>query len=278
MSVLRVGCVGLGNMGGHLAANIARAGFDVAVFDVRPDAAERFQSLGARIATSPKDVAAEVDVLTVTVLNDAQVDDVLFGQQGALQSLKPGATIVIHSTVSPESCRAAAHRAGGDGVLVIDAPLSGGEGAAREGALTLMIGGSPDAVAACAPVLEAVSARRFHVGDVGSGQVAKLVNNLMGIVNRLVIAESLELAREAGLQDDVVLDVVRSSTGNSWQVEHWPDMQAIAAASTTGPEGMALMAKKDLGLALQLAEALKVDIPIVRTAHDHTADMFSDKG
>jgi 3-hydroxyisobutyrate dehydrogenase-like beta-hydroxyacid dehydrogenase len=186
--------------------------------------------------------------------------------------------VVIHSTVSPETCRNAARRAGEAGVSVIDAPLSGGEGAAREGSLTLMIGGSPEAIAACAPVLEAVSARRFHVGDVGAGQIAKLVNNLMGIVNRLVIGEALELARRAGLREDVVLDVVRSSTGNSWQVEHWRDMQAIAAASTTGAEGMALMAKKDLSLALQLAEALEVGVPIVLTAHDRTAAMFSEKG
>jgi 3-hydroxyisobutyrate dehydrogenase len=278
MGDVRVGCIGLGNMGGGIAENVVRAGFEVAVFDVRPDAAQRFGPLGARVATSPMDVAVDADIVTVTVLNDAQVEDVLFGDRGATKSLRPGAVIVIHSTVSPETCRDVAARAMTQSVAVVDAPISGGENAAREGTLTLMIGGNAEAVATCGPVLESISALRFHVGDVGAGQVAKLVNNLMGIVNRIVVGEALTLARTADLREDVVLELVRSSSGNSWQVEHWADMQAIAAQSTTGPAGMARMAEKDLGLAIQLAHSLGVQAPLLTAAYDHTDALFTEHG
>ena len=278
MGDLRVGCIGLGNMGSGIAENVVGAGFEVAVFDVRPDAAQRFGPLGARVATSPMDVAVDADIVTVTVLNDAQVEDVLFGDLGATKSLHPGAVIVIHSTVSPETCRDVAARAMTQSVAVVDAPISGGENAAREGTLTLMIGGNAEAVATCGPVFESISALRFHVGDVGAGQVAKLVNNLMGIVNRIVVGEALTLARTADLREDVVLELVRSSSGNSWQVEHWADMQAIAAQSTTGPAGMARMAEKDLGLAIQLAQSLGVQAPLLTAAYDHTDALFTEHG
>jgi 3-hydroxyisobutyrate dehydrogenase len=278
MGDLRVGCIGLGNMGSGIAENVVGAGFEVAVYDVRPDAAQRFGPLGARVATSPMDVAVDADIVTVTVLNDAQVDDVLFGDRGATKSLQSGAVIVIHSTVSPETCRDVAARAMTQSVAVVDAPISGGENAAREGTLTLMIGGNAKAVATCGPVFEAISALRFHVGDVGAGQVAKLVNNLMGIVNRIVVGEALTLARSADLREDVVLELVRSSSGNSWQVEHWADMQAIAAQSTTGPAGMARMAEKDLSLAIQLAQSLGVQAPLLTAAYDHTDALFTEHG
>jgi 3-hydroxyisobutyrate dehydrogenase-like beta-hydroxyacid dehydrogenase len=278
MGDVRVGCIGLGNMGGGIAENIARAGFEVAVFDVRSEAAQRFGPLGARVAASPMEAATDADIVTVTVLNDAQVDEVLFGEEGAIRSLRPGAVVLIHSTISPATCRDIAARAGTRSIAVVDAPISGGESAAREGTLTLMIGGDADAVAACGPVLEAISALRFHVGGVGAGQVAKLVNNLMGIVNRIVVGEALALARTADLREDVVLELVRSSSGNSWQVEHWREMQAIAAQSTTGPAGMARMAEKDLGLAMQLARSLEVETPLLTAAYDHTGDLFTENG
>jgi 3-hydroxyisobutyrate dehydrogenase-like beta-hydroxyacid dehydrogenase len=278
MNKQRLGCIGLGNMGAHIARNLVKADFDVTVFDVRPAACEPLRSLGARVASSPADLATNVDVLTVTVLDDVQVNDVLLGRRGALASMRAGSVIVIHSTVSPKTCQEVAAAAAVRSVAVVDAPISGGEGAARSGTLTLMIGGSDAAVASCAPVLEAVSEARFHVGDVGAGQAAKLVNNLMGVVNRIVVGEALYLARSAGLHEDIVLDLVKSSTGNSWQVEHWRDMQAIAAASTTGAAGMGAMGKKDLGLAMKLAASLDVSLPVTEMAYEHTAALFTENG
>jgi 3-hydroxyisobutyrate dehydrogenase-like beta-hydroxyacid dehydrogenase len=278
MSDTRAGCIGLGNMGGHIAENILRAGFELTVFDVRAEALARLESLGAQVAGSPEELGAKVDVVVVTVLNDAQVENVLLGPHGALGALAPDSGIIIHSTVSPATCRRVAAEAELRSVVVVDAPISGGEGAARSGTLTLMIGGSEAAVSRCEPLLEAVSAARFHVGDIGAGEVAKLVNNLLGIVNRIGVGEGLALARKAGLREDVVIDLLKVSTGNSWQVEHWREMQEVAAASTTGPEGMAAMAKKDLGLALQLATELGIDLPVTIIAHDQTAPLFSEDG
>jgi 3-hydroxyisobutyrate dehydrogenase-like beta-hydroxyacid dehydrogenase len=275
---IRVGCLGLGNMGSGIAENILRAGFEVTVFDIRPEARDRLAQLGAKSAESPAEAARDVSLLTVTVLNDEQVRQVLVGDHGAASVLPPGAVVIVHSTVSPHICRELAEVLAARGVQLIDAPVSGGASAADGGALTLMIGGQEDAVTAAAPVLEVISRERFHVGPVGTGQIAKLVNNLMGIVNRVAVGEGLALARAAGLREDAMLGVLRASSGNSWQVEHWRDMQEVARDSTTGAQGMAQMAKKDLGLAHRLGDELGIAMPMTAQAYENTAALFSAIG
>jgi 3-hydroxyisobutyrate dehydrogenase len=279
VQTIRVGCLGLGNMGGGIAENILRAGFEVAAFDIRPEARNRLSQLGAKAAQSPAEAARDAALLTVTVLNDEQVRHVLLGDDGAASALAPGAVVIVHSTVSPQTCEQIAALLAERDVHLIDAPISGGASAAGNGTLTLMIGGTDEAVAAAAPVLEAISRERFHVGPVGTGQIAKLVNNLMGIVNRVAVGEEgLALARAAGLREEAMLGVLRASSGNSWQVEHWREMQAVARDSTTGAEGMAQMAKKDLALAYRLGDDLGVAMPIAAEAYKNTAALFSATG
>jgi 3-hydroxyisobutyrate dehydrogenase len=275
---IRVGCLGLGNMGSGIAENILRAGFEVTVFDIRPEARNRLQQLGANSAESPAEAGRDALLLTVTVLDDEQVRHVLLGEDGAANVLTPGAVVIVHSTVSPQTCRQLAAVLTERGVHLIDAPISGGASAADRGTLTLMIGGEDDAVAAATPVLEAVSRERFHVGPVGTGQIAKLVNNLMGIVNRVAVGEGLALARAAGLREDAMLGVLRASSGNSWQVEHWRDMQEVARESTTGAAGMAQMAKKDLALAYRLGDELGIAMPMTTQAYANAAALFSATG
>jgi 3-hydroxyisobutyrate dehydrogenase-like beta-hydroxyacid dehydrogenase len=275
---IRVGCLGLGNMGSGIAENILRAGFEVTAFDIRPEARNRLARLGAKSAESPAEAARDARLLTVTVLNDGQVRHVLLGEDGAASVLAAGAVVIVHSTVSPQTCEQLATALAEKGVHVIDAPISGGGSAADDGTLTLMIGGTDEALDAATPVLEAISRERFHVGPVGTGQIAKLVNNLMGIVNRAAVGEGLALARAAGLREEAMLGVLRASSGNSWQVEHWRDMQAVARESTTGAEGMAQMAKKDLALAYRLGNELGVAMPMAVEAYKNTAALFSATG
>lgn len=275
---IRVGCLGLGNMGSGIAENIVREGFDVTVFDIRPEARNRLQQLGAKSAESPAQAARDALLLTVTVLDDEQVRHVLLGEDGAASVLPPGAVVIVHSTVSPQTCRQLAEVLAKRGVHLIDAPVSGGASAADRGTLTLMIGGKDDAVAAATPVLEAVSRERFHVGPIGTGQIAKLVNNLMGIVNRVAVGEGLALARAAGLREEAMLGLLGASSGNSWQVEHWRDMQEVARESTTGAAGMAQMAKKDLALAYSLGDKLGVAMPMTTQAYANAAALFSATG
>jgi 3-hydroxyisobutyrate dehydrogenase-like beta-hydroxyacid dehydrogenase len=265
-------------MGSGIAENILRAGFEVTAFDIRPEARDRIQRLGAKSAESPAEAARDASLLTVTVLNDEQVREVLLGEHGAAHMLTSGAVVIVHSTVSPHTCQQLASVLGERGIQLIDAPISGGASAADRGTLTLMIGGQDDAVTAATPVLEVVSTQRFHVGPVGAGQVAKLVNNLMGIVNRVAVGEGLALARAAGLREDAMLGVLQASSGNSWQVEHWREMQEIARNSTTGAAGMAEMAKKDLTLAYKLGDELNVAMPMTVQAHANTAALFSAIG
>jgi 3-hydroxyisobutyrate dehydrogenase-like beta-hydroxyacid dehydrogenase len=278
MNAGKVGCIGLGNMGGGIAANIIKAGYNTTVFDIRTEAMSRFRELGAATAATPADAGRDASILCVTVLNDADLESALLGDDGALGTMPAGSVVVVHSTIAPDTCRRMSAAAARTGVRFVDAPISGGAEAAADGTLTLMIGGADEVVATCAGVFDAISARRFHVGGVGAGQIAKLVNNLMSIVNRIAVGEGLALARKGDLREDTVLDLLRASSGNSWQVEHWRSMQAVASTSTTGAEGMAAMARKDLGLVLELAREYQLAVPLTEISYDNTDALFTENG
>lgn len=277
MAHQRIGCVGLGNMGAGMAENLLRAGFHVGVHDVRPEVSDRFRRLGARTAASPAELAAWCDVLTVTVVDEQQVRAVLYGADGALDALKPGCVVIIHSTISPAACESIAADAELLGVQVLDAAISGGQALAEAGELTLMVGGSEEVVARCSGLFDAISAQRFYVGPIGSGQAAKIINNVMGLVNRIVAGEAIRLAGRAGVDLQTVVEIVSASTGDSWQVRNWEAMTRIAAGSTTGADGMGRMAEKDLRLALDLAAVLHVDMPVTAIAMENAADTFRDQ-
>jgi 3-hydroxyisobutyrate dehydrogenase len=259
-----------------MAGNLLRAGFRIGVHDVRPEAGDRFRRLGARTAATPAELAASCDVLTVTVVDEQQVRDVLCGAGGAFEALRPGCVVIIHSTISPAACESIAADAEPLGVQVLDAAISGGQAAADAGELTLMVGGSEEAAARCSAVFDAISAQRFHVGPIGSGQAAKVINNVMGLVNRIVAGEAIRLAGRTGVNLQTVLEIVTASTGDSWQVRHWEAVTRMAAGSTTGADGMGRMAEKDLRLALDLAALLHVDMPVTAIAIENAAGMFRD--
>lgn len=264
-----------------MAAAILRSGAEVAVFDVRPEAMARYVALGATAADSLADLARLADIVTITVLDGPQLESVVRatnGHQGLLATMAPGGTIVVHSTVDPELCRCLAAEARVAGVGFVDAPVSGSEQGAIDGTLTVMVGGSDEDVERCQRLFQAIGTAVHHLGDVGAGQVGKAVNNMIGIATRIAVREGLELARSAGLDDDVVLGVVRQSTGNSYQVEHWWALQAAGARATGGPAGLAAIAKKDIDLALGLAAAADLDLPVSRTAAESTAGLFGPKG
>jgi len=192
------------------------------------------------------------------------------------EALKPGCVVIIHSTISPAACESIAADAEPLGLQVLDAAISGGQAVAQAGELTLMIGGSEEVAARCSPVFEAISAQRFYVGPIGSGQAAKVINNVMGLVNRIVAREAIRLAGRAGVDLQTVLEIVSASTGDSWQVRHWEAVTRTAAGSTTGADGMDRMAEKDLGLALDLAALLHVDMPVTAIAIENATGMFRD--
>jgi 3-hydroxyisobutyrate dehydrogenase-like beta-hydroxyacid dehydrogenase len=261
----RVGLIGLGTMGGPMASNIVRAGLNLTVFDVRAEPAARLAAEGASVATSPAELARTADVVLLVVVDEAQADAVLVGtpeQPGVLQFAAPGSVVVIHSTIGPQACRRLADLAAARGIDLLDAPISGGPSGARAGSLAVMVGGDEAALARCRFAIEPVGAEIVHVGPVGAGQLAKLANNMVLAITMQAVHEALMLGREAGIDPDLLLQVLGSGAADSWTVRHWRDIGESARVYPGGAEGVAALTHKDLALALAAARQGGIDVPV----------------
>jgi 3-hydroxyisobutyrate dehydrogenase len=210
---------GLGIMGGPMAANLVRAGFDVSVWTRTGEKAERFASEhGARAGSTPAEAAAGADAM-VAILPDApEVEAVLFGDDGAAAVLAPGALVVDMSTIAPSASVRIAERLTGDGFDFLEAPVSGSRPKAEDGTLTIMAGGPEPAFRRAQPLFDVLGERIVHVGPQGHGQLAKLLTNVMGAVNAAALAESVVAVRAAGIDPGAFLDVAQGSAGNSAMV------------------------------------------------------------
>jgi 3-hydroxyisobutyrate dehydrogenase len=211
----RVAFVGLGIMGGPMAANLARAGFDLTVWNRTQEKAERFApEHGARAAGSPAEAAEGADAL-VTILPDSpQVEAVLF-DSGAAAALESGALVVDMSTIAPSAARRIGERLAGAGLDFLEAPVSGSRPKAEDGTLTIMVGGDDQAFRRALPLFEAMGERIVHVGPQGHAQLAKLLTNTMGAVHAAALAESVVAVRRAGIDPGAFLEVAEGSAGNS---------------------------------------------------------------
>ena len=212
----RVAFIGLGIMGGPMAANLARAGFDLSVWNRTSEKAERFASEhGARAAASPAAAAEGADAL-VTILPDSpQVEAVLFGDSGAAAALERGALVIDMSTIAPSAARRIGERLGGEGLDFLEAPVSGSRPKAEDGTLTIMVGGKEEAFRRAMPLFEAMGELIVHVGPQGHAQMAKLLTNTMGAVHAVALAESVVAVRRAGIDPGAFLEVAAGSAGNS---------------------------------------------------------------
>jgi 3-hydroxyisobutyrate dehydrogenase-like beta-hydroxyacid dehydrogenase len=210
----RVGFVGLGIMGGPMAENLLRAGFDVAVYTRTREKAERFAAEhGAGAAPTPAEAAEGADAFITMVPDAPEVEQVLFGPDGAAAALPDDALVIDMSTISPTASRAIAERLAPN--PFVEAPVSGSRPRAESGTLTIMGGGSEADFERARPLFDAMGERIVHVGPIGHGQLAKLLTNMMGAVNAAVLAEAVHAARAAGLDKDAFMEVAEGSAGAS---------------------------------------------------------------
>jgi 3-hydroxyisobutyrate dehydrogenase len=214
----RIAFAGLGIMGAPMAANLVRAGLDVAVCTRTREKAERFAAdhQGARAAATPAEAAKDADAFVSIVPDAPQVEQVLFGDEGAAAELPDGALVVEMSTISPTASRAIAERLAPR--PYVEAPVSGSRPKAEDGTLTIMAGASPEDFERARPLFDVLGERIVHVGPVGHGQMAKLLTNTMGAVNAAVLAECIRTAKAAGLDRDAFLEVASGSAGASAMV------------------------------------------------------------
>lgn len=267
----RIGFIGLGNMGKPMAERLARAGFPLTVLDLNPAPVADLVALGAKAAASPKALAAESDIICSVVMNDRQTLALyLDAAEGVLAGARPGSLIVIHSTVQAETCAAISEAAAAKGVDVIDAAVSGAAHKAREGTLSILVGGAEAHVARARPLFEEVGARIFHMGALGMGQAAKICNNLMCLVNVHVAGEALRLAEAAGIDEAAMRELAAESSGQSWALDNIDAMRALAAEHMGDKVDMSIFGRKDISLASKLAAKVGAATPITDFTFDLT--------
>ena len=264
---MRVGLIGLGNMGEGMATNVVSKGFPLVVRDLRPEPVLRLGALGATSAATNFELGQRCDVAVVSVFSQAQVIETLTTQvsdEGLVAGLAPGGIVCVSSTISPSAIRDLDDLARLRGVTVMDVAMSGGgDVAARAGALTFMVGGESDAFDTIRPVLETMATTIHHVGPVGAGVTAKIINNLLGVQNVATVREALALSRALGFDESAILSIVGSAIGASWVSNNWDRIRVQEQGHTLGQGGIAAMAGKDLDLALELARETGTPMPVL---------------
>jgi len=213
---MQVGFIGLGSQGAPMARRIVEAGYPTTLWARRAASVEPFADTAASIAATPAELAAASDLVCLCVVGDADVTEVVAGENGVLAGLQPGGVIAVHSTVHPDTCRELASRAATRGVAVIDAPVSGGGPAAAEGQLLVMVGGDADVVDRIRPVFATYANRVVHLGDVGAGQVTKLLNNLLFTANLATARTTLALGEALGVAPENLAEVITGGSANSF--------------------------------------------------------------
>ena len=260
-----VGLIGLGAMGRGMAGSLRRAGYTVHVCDARPGAAAEFAAEGGVACANPADVAAACDVVISVVVNAAQTESVLFGEQGAAAAMASGSVFIMCSTVDPNWSIAMGERLNALGLLYMDAPISGGAAKAASGQMTMMTSGAPAAYALCEPMLNAMAASVYKLGDhAGAGSKVKIINQLLAGVHIAAAAEAMALGLREGVDPAALYEVITHSAGNSWMFEN--RMAHVLAADYTPLSAVDIFVK-DLGLVLDMARASKFPLPLSSTAH-----------
>lgn len=264
MNDMRIGVLGLGSMGLGMAGSLLRKGFAVAGFDPNPAAAERFVQLGGRSAASAAEAAAAADVLICVVVNAAQTESALFGPDAAVDRLAPGATVISCATMSPEAAKTLAARCAERGFSYLDAPISGGAVRAAAGELTIMASGAPEVFTRCRPVLDAIAAKVYELGDApGTGAAFKIVNQLLAGVHIAAACEAITFAKAMNLDIAKVYEVITASAGNSWMFEN---RVPHILDGDYAPRSAVNIFTKDLGIVSDIGRGLQFPTPIASTA------------
>ncbi len=259
---MKLGFAGLGQMGKPIALNLLRSGAELTVSDVRPDAFAELEARGARTTTRIADLAA-ADIVFLCLPNAEIVEAALFGDKGLAPGLRAGHIVVDLSTITYKTCVHIAETLAARGIAFVDAPVSGMEARARDGTLTVMCGGAPDTVATVEPLLSCIGDTIVHMGPSGSGQLAKLVNQLLFDINAAALAEVLPMAAKMGLDSEKMAEIINTGTGRSYASEFFVPRLLKGDFGAGYPMKAAY---KDLVSAAELAAAKGIPMPVLAAA------------
>jgi putative dehydrogenase len=261
----KVGVIGLGAMGLGVARSLLRAGFEVHACDVRAEVLQRFADEGGIACATPAAMGRACEVIITLVVNADQTDAVLFGADGAAAAMRPGGVIISSATVAPDFAVALAARLERAGLLMLDAPVSGGAAKAASGAMTVMSSGPAEVYLQCEDVLDAIAGKVYRLGAAhGIGSKVKIINQLLAGVHIAASAEAMALGLREGVDPAALYEVISNSAGNSWMFEN--RVPHILAGDYTPLSAVDIFVK-DLGLVLDTARRSKFPLPLSAAAH-----------
>jgi len=262
----KIGFIGLGAMGKAMAANIAKAGFELTVYDIREQRCKDLAALGAKIGASPREVGEKSDIIEIAVVDDAQAEQVVIGEDGVMHGARPGAIVAIHSTILPATARKIAARCRACGIEVMDVPMSGGQKGAEERRLAYMAGGDAAVLEKCRPVFVTSASHIFHLGELGLGATAKMLIQVVVCLNMIAAHESERLCARTGLDFKNFQQVLHVSSGQSNVLDIWQQFKRPEEPQAVRRQ-RALVFEASLSPALELARELGVDVPGTTLAH-----------
>ena len=268
---LHLGFVGLGALGLPMASNLLRAGYLLQVHTRSRQAETDPRLEGAKPCASPGEAAKTVDVLLLCVSDDAAVEDVLFGPNGAADALRAGSLVLDCSTIAPATALACGERLAQRNVGYLDAPVTGGTEGAEAGNLTVLVGAEPNHLKQVLPILEVIGGTIHHFGPVGRGQQVKAVNQVLVAGSYAAVAEAMALGKRLNLPMDQVVEALKGGAAGSWALEH----RAPGMLAGCYPLGFRLaLHHKDLGIALEAAESVQLELPISRLVRQLEHDLM----
>ncbi|GGB56544.1 3-hydroxyisobutyrate dehydrogenase [Roseibium aquae] len=262
----RIGFIGLGNMGGPMAANLVKAGHSVAGFDLSEEALGALEAAGGTRAASVADLAASAEVIVTMLPAGAHVRKIYLEDGGILDHAKPGTILIDSSTIDVDSARVVAAVANEKGLLMVDAPVSGGVGGAAAGTLTFMVGGADQAFEGARPYLEVMGKTIVHAGGSGTGQAAKICNNMILGISMIGVSEAFVLAERLGLDAQKLFDISSTASGQCWSLTSYCPVPGPVPTSPANrdyqPGFAAEMMLKDLKLAQEAASSSGASTPL----------------
>jgi len=276
---MKIGFIGIGQMGRHMSRHILEAGYNLTVHDLKKEAAAPLLKKGAVWGNNPAAVAESCQVVFTSLPTPQNVEEVVYGKNGLKKGWKKGDIYVDTSTNSPSLIRKIAGDAKNKGVAVLDAPVSGGTKGAEAGTLAIMVGGDKAALKKIHKVLLTMGQKVFPVGDVGCGNAAKLVNNLISLASNSISATGFALGVKAGIDPRILWDIISVSTGNNWSMRQYPN---TTFKGNFEPGFKVGLAYKDIGLALDLGREYRMPLPVGEAVKKELYDTikagYEDKG
>ncbi len=256
--MLKVGYIGLGLMGKSMARNLMKAGYSVVVHNRSRGAVDELAAEGAAPASSPAEVARQVDVIFTNLPDSPDVEKVVLGPDGIIEGAHEGLIFVDNSTIKPATARMVAEKLGEKGVLALDAPVSGGDIGARNATLTIMVGGPTEALEKVRPLFEAMGKNITHIGEAGSGQIAKAANQIMVAAQMVAMGELLVFAQKAGADPQKVIEAIKGGAAQCWTLDTKPPR---LFQGNRQPGFKARMQYKDLNIVMDSAREYGVPLP-----------------